>query len=149
MNILKKVSPEWALRIGLGIMYLYSGYDLFVKPYHWYGFVPQWFSQMVTQITAVDNYLRIQGIGEALIGVLLLAWFLPRVFVRIASLLTIFEMGLILLFVGIDPITFRDIGLLGAALALVVLSLGDEGAVQPVPQSPGFPLPPTGGAGMT
>jgi hypothetical protein len=31
-------------------------------------------------------------------------------------------MALILLFVGIDPITFRDIGLLGAAIALFIMS---------------------------
>lgn len=107
-------------------MYLYSGYDLFVKPYHWYGFVPQWFSQMVTQVTAIDNYLRIQGIGEALIGVLLLAWFLPSIAVRVASFIMILEMGMIFLFVGIDPITFRDIGLLGAALALLIMTISPD-----------------------
>ena len=129
MNIFKKLNPEWALRISLGIMYLYSGYDLLVKPQHWYGFVPQWFSQAVNQVTTVDNYLRIQGIGESLIGLLLLLWFLPRWTVRVAAILTILEMGMILLFVGIDPITFRDIGLLGAGFAVAIFAWKSE----PVP----------------
>ncbi|MDP3770558.1 MAG: hypothetical protein Q8R40_06515 [bacterium] len=126
MNVIKKISPEWALRLGLGLMYLYSGYDLIVKPSHWYGFVPQWFSQMVTQTTSVENYLRIQGMGEGLIGVLFLAWFLPRYAVRTACLVTILEMSMISLFVGIDPITFRDIGLLGAALALFIMTISRD-----------------------
>ena len=51
-----------------------------------------------------------------------LAWFLPRGAIRIASGLAALEIAGILLFTGIDLITFRDIGLLGAALALFFLS---------------------------
>lgn len=122
MNFLQKISPEWSLRLGLGFMYLYSGYDLFYNPWHWYGFMPKWFSQTVTQIVSIDAYLRIQGIGEIIIGLLFLAWFFGVRGVRIAAALAVFEMALILLFVGIDPITFRDIGLLGAAIAILILS---------------------------
>ena len=133
MNAIKKINPEWTLRISFGIMYLYSGYDLFVKPQHWYGFVPQWFSQGVAQITSIENYLRLQGMGELAIALLFFAWFLPRWGVRLASILTVLEMGMILLFVGLDPITFRDIGLLGAGLALAALSWGNGKAIEPVP----------------
>lgn len=122
-NFLQKIKPEWALRLSLGLMYIYSGFDLFYYPHHWYGFVPQWFSRMVTEIVSIEFYLRFQGIGEFVIGLLFLAWFSGKWGVQVASGLAALEMALILLFVGIDPITFRDIGLLGAALALLLLSI--------------------------
>lgn len=126
MNFLQKFKPEWALRLGLGLMYLYSGFDLFYYPYHWYGFVPKWFSQIVNQVASVEAYLRLQGIGEFIIGLLFLAWFGGKLGVRIASILAVLEMALIIIFVGIDPITFRDIGLLGAAVAIFVISLSNN-----------------------
>jgi|SRR3989338_2140096 len=122
MDFLQKINPAWSLRLGLGLMYIYSGFDLFYYPYHWYGFVPQWFSQAVTSTVSIEIYLRLQGAGEFVMGLLFLAWFSGAWGLRIASILAVLEMTLILLFVGIDPITFRDIGLLGAALALLVLS---------------------------
>ena len=122
MNLLQKIGPERALRVGLGLMYLYSGYDLMANPQHWYGFVPRWFSQAVAQLASIETYLRAQGVGELALGVLFLAWFLPRGLARFAAFAAAGEMALILLFVGIDPITFRDIGLLGASAALFLLS---------------------------
>lgn len=126
MSILQKIRPEVLLRLGLGLMYLYSGYDLVVNPQHWYGFVPRWFSQAVTQVSSVESYLRFQGTGEIVIGLIFLGWFFGRRWVRIASLVAAAEMALILLFVGIDPITFRDIGLLGAALAMLAIARHDS-----------------------
>lgn len=123
MNIFKKLNPEWSLRLGLGLMYLYSGYDLFYNPRHWYGFVPQWFSRLLGgELSVINAYLRLQGAGEFIIGLLFLAWFSGVRGVRIAAALAVLEMALILLFVGIDPITFRDIGLLGGAIALLIMS---------------------------
>ncbi len=127
MNFLKKISPAWLLRLGMGFMYLYSGYDLMVNPQHWYGFVPKWLSRIVTTTVSVDTYLFIQGVGEFVLGMLLLVWFLPKRIVRVAAVLIATEIALILFFVGIDPITFRDIGLLGAAGALVVFSFRNNG----------------------
>lgn len=122
-SMIQKIKPEWSLRLGLGLMYVYSGYDLFYNPQHWYGFVPQWFSQAVTTTISIETYLRMQGVGEFIIGLLFLAWFSGVWGVRAASILAVLEMALILVFVGIDPITFRDIGLLGAATALFIISV--------------------------
>lgn len=122
MKFLQRISAEWPLRLGLGAMYLYSGYDLIVNPRHWYGFVPQWFSRGVTQIAPIDTYLTIQGVGELLVAFLFLVWFLPRWGVKLAAVLSMFEMALILIFVGVDPITFRDVGLLGAAVSVLALT---------------------------
>lgn len=125
-NVFQKMNPVWPLRLGLGLMYLYSGYDLIAYPFHWYGFVPRWFSAAVTPLLSLENYLRFQGAGEMALGFLLLAWFLPPWISRIAAAAAAAEMAAILLFVGLDPITFRDIGLLGGALALCLLSFGDD-----------------------
>jgi hypothetical protein len=124
MKFLEKISPEWILRLGLGLMYLYSGFDLFFNPARWYGFVPQWFSQVMTFLIPIEIYLRIQGAGELLMAFLFLAWFMSIRWVRLAALAATLEMFLIVVLVGIDPITFRDIGILsGAAVLLIMTSL--------------------------
>lgn len=127
MNFLQRIHPAWLLRIGFGVMYLYSGYDLMANPQHWYGFVPQWFSRAVTKVIPIETYLALQGAGEFIIGLLFLAWFFGKWPLRIASLLAIGEMTLILLVIGVDPITFRDIGLLGGTLTLFIFSLHKNG----------------------
>ena len=70
----------------------------------------------------MDVYLRLQGAGELAVAFLLLAWFLGRWGTRVAALLAVIEMLGILLLAGIDPITFRDLGLLGGAVALWITS---------------------------
>ncbi|MBI2053336.1 MAG: hypothetical protein HYT41_01140 [Candidatus Sungbacteria bacterium] len=129
MRFLKNIAPDWPLRTGLGLMYLYSGYDLIAHPSNWYGFAPQWFLDIVGLVLSQDAYLRLQGAGELIMGLVLLAWFLPRGFVRVVSLLMIAEMMGILLLAGIDLITFRDLGLLGGALTLAILSWRDTAEV--------------------
>lgn len=122
------MSPEAPLRAGLGLMYLYSGYDLIINPAHWYGFAPQWFLGIAGIFLSQDAYLRLQGAGEFVMGLVLLLWFLPQRVVRAVSLLATFEMVGILLLAGIDTITFRDIGLLGGAVALLLLVTRQRGA---------------------
>lgn len=124
MNFLKKINHEWPLRLGLGFMYLYSGYDIFYHPASWYWAIPKWFSGIVTSVATLEMYLRLQGVGEFIMGGLLLAWFLNRRWLQVVSVLMVIEFSSILIFTGMGPITFRDIGLLGAALALLIMSFG-------------------------
>jgi len=131
MSVISRIKPEWALRVGLGLMYLYSGFDLFYNPEHWYGFVPKWISRTVQ----ADIFLRAQGVGELVIGLLFLAWFAGRRGVFIASGFAALEMFLILISVGVDPITFRDIGLLGAAAALFLLNFNAKSQFRNQPDS--------------
>ncbi len=128
MKFFRKIKPEWALRWGLGSMYLYSGYSLVSRPEHWYGFAPQWFMDTVTRIMPFDSYLKLQGLGELFIAFIFLAWFLPKIFVRLGSALNVVEMAGILLLSGIDTITFRDIGLLGGGIALFLIVWNEERA---------------------
>ena len=129
MNFLQNIKPMWALRLTLGIMYVYTGVDFLRTPEHWYGFTPPWLSQLILTIfPSMDVYLRTQGVGELVLGIAFLAWFLPLAAVRIAAFLSALEMALILLVVGIDLITFRDIPILGASLAVFLMSFQKHGS---------------------
>ena len=109
------------MRFGLGIMYLYSGYALILNPTAWIWAVPGWFSKMVTSFVPLEVYLRLQGVAELMMAFVLLIWLLNRNFVRIVAAISALEFTFILLFAPQFSITFRDIGLLGAASALLIL----------------------------
>ena len=78
-------------------------------------------------MASIDAYLRLQGLGEVIIAIGMLGWFFPRWCVRVASTLLTVEMMLILLLVGVDTVMFRNIGILGAALSLLISSYQDMG----------------------
>lgn len=111
--------PIWFLRLGLGAMYAYSGYDLITTPSHWGLFVPKWLLGMLGTVgMPVETFLRLQGVVEIAFVFIFLAWFLPRKFVFWAALISTFELVGILIFFGVDLVTFRDVGLVGASGAL-------------------------------
>ncbi|MBI3627885.1 MAG: hypothetical protein HY220_04070 [Candidatus Sungbacteria bacterium] len=122
MALLKKINPEWVLRLSLGAMYVYSGFDLFVHPKSWTNFIPFWLKSAVAPLLTTASFVKIQGVGELLFALVLIIPFLPRRWVTMVATLSALEMAGILLLFGVDLITFRDIGLLGAAVSLVVLS---------------------------
>jgi len=122
MKYIKNLQPIWFLRVGLGMMYLYSGFSLFSHPERWLGFLPQWFLDILSLVMTTENYLRTQGVAEMMVGFVFLAWFLKNGSVLLgATIFSILEMFFIVIFVGVDLITFRDIGLLGAAVSLLAL----------------------------
>ncbi|OGZ46137.1 MAG: hypothetical protein A3C84_05125 [Candidatus Ryanbacteria bacterium RIFCSPHIGHO2_02_FULL_48_12] len=126
MGIFARVRVELPLRFGLGAMFLYSGYDLVMHPTGWYWAVrplPQAVQAFINANIGLDRYLMLQGAGELVLAFLLIAWFLPRWTLVLASFLTVLEMAVILFFVGVSLDTFRDIGLLGGALSLWLISL--------------------------
>jgi len=114
------IRTEWPLRLGCGLVNLYSGFVLLTDPIRYYKYVPAWLSYIANAVVSLDAYLRLQGIGEMLIATCLLGWFFPRWCVRMASMLFAAQMTLILVFAGVDGVTFRNIGLVGAALALLI-----------------------------
>src|SRR3989344_916771 len=127
-KFLSKITPEWALRAGLGAMYIYSGIDIVRHPTAWYWAVRplfKWFPASMraslSQPEIMNRYLLLQGIIEFILAFILLAWFLPKFWARWAAFITTLEFAAILLLVPIDAITFRDIGLLGGASALWII----------------------------
>lgn len=122
---LSKLTPEWALRVGLGAMYVYSGIDIIRHPTSWFWAVRPLLKWLPGSMQAslgvpevMTKYLFFQGIGELVLAALFLAWFLPKYLVKWAALLSVLEFAGILILLPIDAITFRDIGLLGAFIAL-------------------------------
>ena len=130
-KFLSKLTPEWALRAGLGVMYLYSGIDIVRHPTAWFWAVRpifKWFPAgmraIFTQSDFMKSFLISQGIIEIIFALVLLAWFLPKKFAKYVAGLTVLEMAGILLLIPIDAVTFRDLGLLGGALALFLILSG-------------------------
>jgi hypothetical protein len=120
-----RIRPEWPLRLGCGCVNLYAGFFLLTDPARFYTYVPSWLSDVADAVASVDAYLRLQGVGEVMIAIGLLGWFFPRWCVRLASTLLAVEMILILLCSGVNAVLFRNIGLLGAALSLLISSYQD------------------------
>lgn len=125
----KKIpSPIWPLRIGFGLMYLYSSQSIFLNSDQWTWALPDWFNSLVTQFMPIETYLRIQAAGEFVMALVLLAWFIKPSVVKYVAILSIIEMfGIIILTPTSNfSITFRDLGLLGGSLALFLLLLKEE-----------------------
>ncbi len=123
MTILRKINAEWVLRFSLGAMYLYSGIDIVRHPSAWTWAIrdlPIFINEPITAF-GVEKFLYIQGIGEIILAILLLLWFMSKKVVKYAGLLSAIEMAAIVLLVGVDAVTFRDIGLIGAGLALFLI----------------------------
>lgn len=147
-KFLSRLTPEWALRAGLGVMYAYSGVDLWRHPTAWYwavrpllGWFPASWQASLGTPEAMSRYLVGQGVGELILAAILLAWFTPKLLVRWAALLTTLEFAAILLLIPIDAITFRDFGLLGAGWALFLLLRGGDENKSGLSTMPSRPVP--------
>ena len=114
MKEIKKLTPEFVLRIGVGLTFLYAGLHVAFDPTSWIGFVPHWLGTIINPYL----FLTIHGIVEIILGALILSGF----FIPIASLLAFLDLFSILVFYGVDDTTFRDFGLMMAVLALFLLS---------------------------
>ncbi len=101
------------LQMSLAFVFIYFGIDKIVKPELWMGFMPMWMMKMMPFPMAV--FMLLNGIFEILIGVLIL--FKPSV--KGAALLMSVFLFFIILSLGINNLTVRDVGLLGASLALL------------------------------
>lgn len=109
-----KLNPVLILRLGLGAVFIYAGLSSLMSPFLWVGFVPQW----VGVIMPVETFLIFYGVFEVLLGVTFISGFS----LRAASVLAFLSLLSIIVFFGVDEITFRDFGLLMMALALFLLS---------------------------
>jgi len=119
---MNRLKPEFALRLSLAVMYIYSGYSLVTSPASWTQFVPFSFKDWLGKINfPVTAFVQIQGAVELAIAAVFLLWFLPRRLIKWLAFIAALEMVLILIFGRLDLVTFRDIGLLGAFFALFLI----------------------------
>jgi uncharacterized membrane protein YphA (DoxX/SURF4 family) len=103
--------PTLLLRAGLSIVFLYAAISSFVTPSDWIGFLPPF----LTDHIAGETLLRFFSVYE----IALVAWLVSGIYVRWAALLCALTLaGIIVSNIHQFPITFRDLALVFAALAL-------------------------------
>jgi len=102
--------PHLFLSWGLGLVFLWIGLNILRSPNNWLGFVPQ----SVPLGMARETALKFGGIFDLALGVALVLRWWPKT----AALLAALHIAFVLVQNGIDAVLIRDVGLLGAALAL-------------------------------
>jgi uncharacterized membrane protein YphA (DoxX/SURF4 family) len=102
----------WVLRVGLGLVFAWIGVDILRHPETWIGYVPPNLPFGLTR----EVGLKLNGILDVALGLLLIADKLPKITAAVAVL----HLAGILVTQGINAVIIRDVGLLGAALALVL-----------------------------
>lgn len=105
------------IRIGLAIVFTYAAVASFINPREWIGFLPP----LLTSIFPAEILLQIFSVVELLLA----AWLLSGVYVRWAALLAALMLaGIVVSNFQLFSISFRDIALIFAALALASMSPG-------------------------
>lgn len=97
---------------GLGIVFLWIGFDMLRHPESWIGFLPQRIPFDLSRETA----LQINGIMDAALGALLIL----RWWQKIVAIIAAGHLIGVVAYNGIDAVLIRDIGLLGTAIALLL-----------------------------
>lgn len=106
--------PALLLRVGLASMFLYAGIDSLLHPENWVGFLPD----MLTERFDPNVLLKFFAVYELALGALLLS----GLYVRYVALLAAATLaGIVITNFHILLLTFRDIGLMFAALALAAM----------------------------
>jgi len=103
------------LRIGIVTTLFYAAIASFLNPLAWIGFIPSWIEVIISR----EIFLSVYSAYEIILGI----WLLSNKKIFYASILSALTMFVIVVFnLGAFDIVFRDIAILFAAIALVVLS---------------------------
>lgn len=105
------------LQISLGITFLCTGYFILKHTEKWTGFIKPWAEKLLP--TSKQNAMKLTGYYDLFQGIWLLSGILPAW----ASFFAALHMIQVLIVAGIDDTTYRDIGILGASIALLFFSL--------------------------
>lgn len=114
---LPQLSIERVLGIGLGFTFLYAGVSSLIDPTAWIGYLPNWTSALAP----AETLILIHGVFQTVVGLALVLNFALRATAAIAAA----DLAAIILFYGIDLVTFRDVGLFIMAAALYRIAMGD------------------------
>ena len=104
-------TPYLILRLGLGLTFVWVGIDMFRHPEAWVGFVPTTIPLGLSR----QATLQLSALFDIAIGLL----FLTNNFARITALVASLHLVGIIAIHGLDAVIVRDVGLLGASLALL------------------------------
>ncbi|MBI5135049.1 NUDIX hydrolase [Candidatus Uhrbacteria bacterium] len=108
------IAAFWILRIGLAATLIYAGIDMMIQPQVWLGFFPA-FALAASPLKETPTVIM-HGIAHIVLAVGLLY---PKT-VRWAAVFTALLLMGVLIFSGDWFVTFRDVGLLAIAVALIV-----------------------------
>lgn len=118
---MKSLSPGFhILRVGLGITFLWVAVLILKEPANWGLMIKPWAAGLLS--IPLKQAMMGTAILDAIIGVLLLI----DVLTWLAALLASIHLAIVLTVAGIDQITFRDIGLLAGALAILIDALPEN-----------------------
>ncbi|OHB16831.1 MAG: hypothetical protein A2913_00635 [Parcubacteria group bacterium RIFCSPLOWO2_01_FULL_40_65] len=98
-------------------VFLWFGIDKFINPEYWVNaWLPSWFQGILAGLGIENlNFIYINGISEIVIGL----GFLFNLFIKLFAFLTILFLLFVIFSFGLNEVTVRDVGLIGAALALL------------------------------
>lgn len=103
------------LRLGLAFIFGYAGLSSFVNPVEWAGYLPSFASAVISATIIV----QIMGLAE----VALAAWLVSGVYLFYSAIAsTVLLASITAVNLNLLIITFRDVGLVAAALALALLA---------------------------
>lgn len=108
-------NPDFLLRIGIAFTFLYAGVSSLIEPSDWIWYVPDFTDKVIPK----EISLFLFSIAEVILGV----WLISGWKTKFAALIsTLILGGITLLSLNAFQITFRDVGLVLAALALFSIS---------------------------
>lgn len=104
------------VRVGMGITFLWIGILILRDPAGWGGFLQPWALKLL--IMPVEQIMMTTAVLDIILGLLFLVdtWTFLAAFIASAHLIVV------LITTGINEVTVRDIGLLGATIALAIAS---------------------------
>ena len=108
----KRATPTvWLLRAGLALVFLYASVNSFLSPQDWIGYFPQF----IRDIVPTSILLPVFSVYELALA----AWLLSGLYTKYAALLAAATLaGIVVSNFALLPISFRDMALILAALAL-------------------------------
>lgn len=110
---------SFILRSGLALVFLYAGVASLLDPTSWIGFIPGW----LRGIIPAETFLVVHAGGEIILGL----WLISGKNAYAAAIISALAMGAIIVFnLGALDIVFRDVAILGMAIALAVLNRADS-----------------------
>lgn len=110
------------LRLSIGIVFLYFGWTSLVTPMMWSSYVPEWTTAMI----GAETLVRLHGIMEIALGILLVA----GIFTRVVALVLFLDLLHILTLLDFGPVWMRDLGLAGAVLSIILMPIKNKEEVQ-------------------
>jgi len=116
-------AKKWAkffLRGGLAFVFIWVGLKSWLEPDNWLGFVPLWLENALP--IGLVFFLKIHAVFNLALGL----WLLAGRWLVVASAIASLYIIAVLIATGINDITFRDIGLLGATAALFAIQLKEK-----------------------